>query len=323
MKFRINVLTLMLGLLGGLFACTSEEMIDAPDSNGQLCDMSLILSMNDIQSKATVANNYTYATTDEITINKCHVAVFELDDKEVPTNRIHFQDFSNMGSLTDNLIGSLSGYKLELNNVRTFGKGSKKVKVLIVANADNSNFTTWTTYNQYVAGTLTTSSFNAAELIKVGISNVVTLTYGTTNSATEIPITLNQLSAKIIYEGVYDDKGVLDQSFSLTKVSGINTQSQVAIFDTDKVENNSYTPGNVNNATTFCTYETSATNKNIVLSVKKKSEKNAQDHPFAANKFVKGNLYKIKGSYTPSISFDIKWVVTDMGKANVNIPDFK
>lgn len=321
MKFRINVLTLMLGLLGGLFACTSEEMIDAPDSNGQLCDMSLILSMNDIQSKATVANNYTYATTDEITINKCHVAVFELDDKEVPTNRIHFQDFSNMGSLTDNLIGSLSGYKLELNNVRTFGKGSKKVKVLIVANADNSNFTTWTTYNQYVAGTLTTSSFNAAELIKVGISNVVTLTYGTTNSA--IPITLNQLSAKIIYEGVYDDKGVLDQSFSLTKVSGINTQSQVAIFDTDKVENNSYTPGNVNNATTFYTYETSATNKNIVLSVKKKSEKNAQDHPFAANKFVKGNLYKIKGSYTPSISFDIKWVVTDMGKANVNIPDFK
>lgn len=321
MKFRINVLTLMLGLLGGLFACTSEEMIDAPDSNGQLCDMSLILSMNDIQSKATVANNYTYATTDEITINKCHVAVFELDDKEVPTNRIHFQDFSNMGSLTDNLIGSLSGYKLELNNVRTFGKGSKKVKVLIVANADNSNFTTWTTYNQYVAGTLTTSSFNAAELIKVGISNVVTLTYGTTNSA--IPITLNQLSAKIIYEGVYDDKGVLDQSFSLTKVSGINTQSQVAIFDTDKVENNSYTPGNVNNATTFYTYETSATNKNIVLSVKKKSEKNAQDHPFAANKFVKGNLYKTKGSYTPSISFDIKWVVTDMGKANVNIPDFK
>lgn len=321
MKFRINVLTLMLGLLGGLFACTSEEMIDAPDSNGQLCDMSLILSMNDIQSKATVANYYTYATTDEITINKCHVAVFELDDKEEPTKRIHFQDFSTMGSLTDNLIGSLPGYELKLNNVRTFGKGPKKVKVLIVANADKSNFTTWTTYNKYVDGTLTTSPFNAAELIKVGISDVVILTYGTTPSTT-IPITLNQLSAKIIYEGVYTDKGELDKSFSLTKVSGINTKSRVAIFDTDKVENTSYIPGNVSNATTFYTYETSATDKNIVLSVKKKGENNAQNHPFAASKFVKGNLYKIKGSYTPSISFKIKWVVTDMGKANVNIPEF-
>lgn len=321
MKFRINVLTLMLGLLGGLFACTSEELIDAPDSNGQLCDMSLILSMNDIQSKATVADNYTYATKDEITIKKCHVAVFELDDKAVPTNRIHFQDFSTMGSLTDNLIGNLPGYELELNNVRTFGKGPKKVKVLIVANADNSNFTTWTTYNQYVTGTLITSAFNAAELIKVGISGVVTLTYGTVT--TEIPITLNQLSAKIIYEGVYTDKGELDQSFSLTNVSGINTKSQVAIFDTDKVENDYYVPGDVNNATTFYTYETSATNKNIVLSVKKKDENDAQNHPFAANKFVKGNLYKIKGSYTPSISFNIKWVVTDMGKEDVIIPDFK
>lgn len=321
MKFRINVLTLMLGLLGGLFACTSEEMIDAPDSNGQLCDMSLILSMNDIQSKATVANNYTYATTDEITINKCHVAVFELGEKEEPTNRIHFQDFSNMGSLTDNIIGSLPGYELKLNNVRTFGKGPKKVKVLIVANADKSNFTTWTTYDQYVYGTLTTSPFNAAELIKVGISGVVTLTYGTVT--TEIPITLNQLSAKIIYEGVYTDKGELDESFSLKNVSGINTKSRVAIFDTDKVENGYYASGDVNKATTFYTYETSATNKNIVLSVKKNDEKDAQNHPFAANKFVKGNLYKIKGSYTPSINFDIEWIVTDMGKENVTIPDFE
>lgn len=321
MKFRINVLTLMLGLLGGLFACTSEEMIDAPDSNGQLCDMSLILSMNDIQSKATVANNYTYATTDEITINKCHVAVFELDEKEVPTNRIHFQDFSIMGRLTDNLIGSLPGYELKLNNVRTFGKGPKNVKVLIVANADNSKFTTWTTYNQYVTGTLTTSAFNATELIKVGISNVVTLTYGI--STTEIPIILNQLSAKIIYEGVYTDKGELDQSFSLTKVSGINTQSQVAIFDTEKVENGSYAPGNVSNATTFYTYETSATDENIVLSVKKAGENKPQNHSFAANRFVKGNLYKIKGSYTPSISFDIEWVVTKMETEDVTIPDFE
>lgn len=51
MKLRINVLTLMLGLLGGLFSCSQEELADIPDGE-QACDVSLVLSIGDIQTKA-------------------------------------------------------------------------------------------------------------------------------------------------------------------------------------------------------------------------------------------------------------------------------
>ena len=87
MKLRINVLTLMLGLLGGLFSCSQEELQEIPDDE-LICDVSLVLSMGDIQTKAVT--NYTYATEEELTIGNCHVAVFEVDMNNKPTNRIHF-----------------------------------------------------------------------------------------------------------------------------------------------------------------------------------------------------------------------------------------
>ena len=197
------------------------------------------------------------------------------------------------------------------------------MRVLIVANADNSIFTNWTTYGQYVSGTLKTSVFNASALVKVGISDVTTLTYGQTNRDTNIYVSLNQLSAKIIYEGVYNEEGDKEESFSLAEVSGINMQSQVSIFNTSQVENTAYTPGSVSNTNTFYTYETLSEVNNIVLSVNKKGVSKAQEYKFAANKFIKGNLYKIKGNYIPLISFSITWVVEDMGRQPVTIPDFE
>lgn len=94
MRLKVILFMLTLGLLGGLSACSSEEPIDS-----QTLDMSLVLLMGDIQTKAS-APNYKYATTEEIMIQNCHVAVFDTDG-----NRIHFQDFANMGDMKaiDNL----------------------------------------------------------------------------------------------------------------------------------------------------------------------------------------------------------------------------
>lgn len=314
MQLRINVLTLMC-LLGGLFSCSQEEQVEIPD-NKQTCDVSLVLSMGDMQTKA--ASDYAYATEEELSINHCHVAVFELDNSNVPTNRIYYQDFVDMGELSENVIASLSGYTLTLQNVRTFGKEPKKVRVLIVANADGLDFSNWTTYNQYVNGELTTSSFTASTLVKTGISEVATLIYGQANAA--ISVELNQLSAKIEYQGVYDGEEK-DTSFRLTGISGINTRSQVAIFDTNIVENTSYVLGKASTEI-FYTYEIKDANKNIELSIRK-GNTGVQKFPFDASKFVKGNLYRIRGNYTPSISFNINWEVIDMGKQTVNIPSFE
>ena len=117
MRLKVILFMLTLGLLGGLSACSSEEPIDS-----QTLDMSLVLLMGDIQTKAS-APNYKYATTEEIMIQNCHVAVFDTDG-----NRIHFQDFANMGDMK--AIDNLSGYELGLVGVRTFGKEDKAVSVL-------------------------------------------------------------------------------------------------------------------------------------------------------------------------------------------------
>lgn len=68
MRLKVILFMLTLGLLGGLSACSSEEPIDS-----QTLDMSLVLLMGDIQTKAS-APNYKYATTEEIMIQNCHVA---------------------------------------------------------------------------------------------------------------------------------------------------------------------------------------------------------------------------------------------------------
>lgn len=322
MRFRINLLASMLGLLGVLSACSADDPI-SPDSNEQTSDVSLILSMgDDIQTKAA-AENYTYATTEELTINNCHVAVFEVDGDDKPTNRIHYQDFSEegMGGLTAKIIDDMSGYRLSLTNVRTYGKEAKKVRVLVIANSDvNFSSNENDTYAKYQALTLTTSSFSSRNLVKVGLSEVATLTYGQT--AKDISVRLNQLSAKIIYEGIYNDKGVKESDFILTGVSGINYQSQIAIFNTALVENGYYAKGGDVVTETFYTYETKDEHeKNITLSVKK-GNTSAQDFSFNASKFVKGNLYKIKGIYTPSVSFFIKWKIVRGDGVEIVIPSY-
>lgn len=181
MGLKVILFILTLGLLGGLSACSSEEPIDS-----QTLDMSLVLLMGDIQTKAS-APDYEYATTDEITIQNCHVAVFDTDG-----NRIHFQDFANMGDMK--AIDNLSGYELGLVGVRTFGKEDKAVSVLVVANADNSLFDDCATYADYTSKTIQTTSFQSSRLVKIGKSDA-TLRYNVANEA--IKVSLIQLSAKI------------------------------------------------------------------------------------------------------------------------------
>ena len=216
MRLKVILFMLTLGLLGGLSACSSEEPIDS-----QTLDMSLVLLMGDIQTKAS-APNYKYATTEEIMIQNCHVAVFDTDG-----NRIHFQDFANMGDMK--AIDNLSGYELGLVGVRTFGKEDKAVSVLVVANADNSLFNDCATYADYTSKTIQTTSFQSSQLVKIGKSNT-TLKYNGTNEA--IRVLLIQLSAKIEYKGIYNknNNDLINDQFSLINVEGLNASSKVAIF---------------------------------------------------------------------------------------------
>lgn len=318
MELRINVLALTLSLLGGLFSCSQEEMVDIPDGK-ETCDVSLMISMGDIQTKA--APNYQYATSDELKISNCHVAVFEVDDAtDKPTSRIYYKDFSGMGEPTPNVVDQLSGYKLELSGVRTFGKDPKRVRVLVVANGDNNDFAAWISYDDHVKGSVVTT-FNESSLVKVGLSSVTRLIYGQ-DSPTEISVTLNQLSAKIIYEGVFnvDEPDKPNDDFSLIEVSGINKKSNVAIFSTSEAENEFYESGSAE-STSFYTYETKDAKKELILSIGKGGA--SRKISFDLNRFVKGNLYKIKGTYNPTVPVKIKWEVEPVGIINIPVKPFE
>lgn len=184
MRLKVILFMLTLGLLG--IICLLLRRAD------RFSDFRYVFSFidGDIQTKAS-APNYKYATTEEIMIQNCHVAVFDTDG-----NRIHFQDFANMGDMK--AIDNLSGYELGLVGVRTFGKEDKAVSVLVVANADNSLFNDCATYADYTSKTIQTTSFQSSQLVKIGKSNT-TLKYNGTNEA--IRVLLIQLSAKIEYKG--------------------------------------------------------------------------------------------------------------------------
>ena len=309
MRLKVILFMLTLGLLGGLSACSSEEPIDS-----QTLDMSLVLLMGDIQTKAS-APNYKYATTEEIMIQNCHVAVFDTDG-----NRIHFQDFANMGDMK--AIDNLSGYELGLVGVRTFGKEDKAVSVLVVANADNSLFNDCATYADYTSKTIQTTSFQSSQLVKIGKSNT-TLKYNGTNEA--IRVLLIQLSAKIEYKGIYNknNNDLINDQFSLINVEGLNASSQVAIFNTSSVENGVFealTYPSEDKPTTFYTYEISDANKNILLSVQQNGSE-IKRFSFPANKFIKGNYYEIKGLYEPST--EIEWILEEVGNENVALDPFE
>lgn len=309
MRLKVILFMLTLGLLGGLSACSSEEPIDS-----QTLDMSLVLLMGDIQTKAS-APNYKSATTEEIMIQNCHVAVFDTDG-----NRIHFQDFANMGDMK--AIDNLSGYELGLVGVRTFGKEDKAVSVLVVANADNSLFNDCATYADYTSKTIQTTSFQSSQLVKIGKSNT-TLKYNGTNEA--IRVLLIQLSAKIEYKGIYNknNNDLINDQFSLINVEGLNASSQVAIFNTSSVENGVFealTYPSEDKPTTFYTYEISDANKNILLSVQQNGSE-IKSFSFPANKFIKGNYYEIKGLYEPST--EIEWILEEVGNENVALDPFE
>ena len=318
MRFNVVLFMLIVALLGGLSTCSSEVPIGF-DTDELSFDMSLVLLTGDMQTKASDPN-YTYATTEELTIQNCHVAVFDKDGK-----RIYFKNFYSKDLGEMKTIGNLSGYELQLEGVRTFGKEDKKVSVLVMANANNANnspFDNLTTYdgvdNSYTAKTIAKGPVTASLLVKIGKSET-TLKYNQDNAP--VTVSLIQLSAKIEYTGVYKkENGELLEGFSLTKVAGLNASSKITIFNTSAVENGAFSDlaYPTTKPVTFYTYEISDAFKEVILSVQSGVE--PKEYPFPANKFIKGNYYRIKGLKS---STEIEWVLENVEDKEVTLDPFE
>lgn len=302
MKLR-NILFLIGAASLGLFSC-STEIPETPVAGET--SLTLFLSMADPKTKADAP----IATAEELNINNCHVAIFD----DVTGERIFMQNLGDQGSPT-----SASPATIKLENVRTFGKETKDVRIFVIANAaDNEKFNDLTNYGAYQSHVEKTIP---ASLVKVGELRT-SLTYGTSSPVT-FSISLIQLTVRIDFLGIeMPEKNVQIES---TTVKGINTQSNITFFSDVSIENtvtslttNDFTFSN----NRFYTYEGASLELNIVGTVDGGNivipTVNLSD-----KLFVKGNRYTLKGKYNPTIDVNVQWEVVDWEGNIVNTITFK
>lgn len=217
MKLKNIFLVFVLGTIWGFSSCSSEEVIDIPE-NGE-ATLSISLSVNDIQTKADESKSI--STSDELAINNCHIAVFDMDGKYLTS--YDFPEEGEMLTTGENGVCVLASSK----TIRTFGQ-SKKVKFLAIANMDEKmnketiSFRGCATYDKYLKAVVTSTSLNANNLVKVGVLKDMKLTNGANNISITIPLT--QLTARIDFGGIVivgdNSRNVIETASGTGSISG-------------------------------------------------------------------------------------------------------
>lgn len=235
-------------LMAGLFsACTSEELVDNSGAEeGKDTSLSLVLTTGEPVTKA--ATGYTYATADEIKISNCVVAVFKMDGTTVGDmiGKVEPFDFTD----ADATYNDKPAYSLKDIPAKT-----GKVRILVVANATNSDYTGFTTWQQFEDAS-TDKALVENDLVKVGWldKELVAPVTGT------IAVPLAQLSAKVkLNINTSDPKWTY--TVSKVTVEKINDKSDLILSSSNSqkglkelVLDNSINPERLNDLS-FYTYE--------------------------------------------------------------------
>lgn len=204
-----NIIIGMLVAIGALTSCTSEEPIEPQVNNG---DLSIVFSVKDTQTKAVADEHYTYATTDEIKIRNCIIAVFDGDitqSEADPPCIKYYEGAIDSGDLVrvdpeTGSKGAVPSYKYTLKDMKFEGAASKKISFLVIANSQNRSGATvgeGLAYSDFKKLVETTTDFESNKLVKVGYA-VQEVT--TSDNVVKVPLT--QLTARIDFGGVTLDK---------------------------------------------------------------------------------------------------------------------
>lgn len=211
MKLKNIFLVLVLGAIWGFTSCSSEELVETPE-NGE-ATVVFSLAVNDVQTKAALT-----PTVEELTINNCHIAVFDNDKSKATYGQLLTTfDFSG-GDIPEPTAGVYT--LLSSQTIRTFGK-SKPVKFLAIANIDGAinkpsvAFEECDTYGKYQDVVVTSESLSDNNLVKVGELEE-TLTNG---ADLEINIPLTQLTARIDFLGVFEE-GKVETKANIPEIRG-------------------------------------------------------------------------------------------------------
>ena len=185
MKLR-NIISIVTAGLFMMSACTDEELIDSstPDSG-----LSISLTTKGVMTKAA-ADGYTHSTPDEIKINTCAIAFFDVNTNE----RVGFS-YNTFEAASGNLEDGRAYYSVP--NILVKG-GIYNMLVLANSSLTREAIQAANTYSAFKALKETlkdrgASTFDAANLVKFG-EKEVTINKGEAN---EIQVELTQLAARI------------------------------------------------------------------------------------------------------------------------------
>lgn len=211
MKLK-NIFGVFLVLLA-ISSCTEEEAIDSPeDGKAQL---SVVFSTDDMKTTKAVADGFTYATEEEVAIDDYHVAIFDANTDA----RINFANGNNNG-------GKSFTQTFKISNIE-----HPSVYALVIVNTGETDvYSAFTTYSDYEAHTIGTP----VNLTKVGKSTNTTLQSGTSNT---IPVSLNQLTARIQFKGVnVETRSATTKAETETTSYNINKESDLSDSILEKVK---------------------------------------------------------------------------------------
>ena len=185
MKLR-NIISIVTAGLFMMSACTDEELIDSstPDSG-----LSISLTTKGVMTKAA-ADGYTHSTPNEIKINTCAIAFFDVNTNE----RVGFS-YNTFEAASGNLEDGRAYYSVP--NILVKG-GIYNMLVLANSSLTKETIQAANTYSAFKALKETlqdqgASTFDAANLVKFG-EKEVTINKGEAN---EIQVELTQLAARI------------------------------------------------------------------------------------------------------------------------------
>ena len=185
MKLR-NIISIVTAGLFMMSACTDEELIDSstPDSG-----LNISLTTKGVMTKAA-ADGYTHSTPDEIKINTCAIAFFDVNTNE----RVGFS-YNTFEAASGNLEDGRAYYSVP--NILVKG-GIYNMLVLANSSLTKETIQAANTYSAFKALKETlkdqgASTFDAANLVKFG-EKEVTINKGEAN---EIQVELTQLAARI------------------------------------------------------------------------------------------------------------------------------
>lgn len=300
---KLNNIFLVLGLLLILSTgCTTEGLVDENET-GHDTSFSLTILTGEPATKANSAPGYQYATAEEILINNCAVAVFEMDGATVGNLVGEPVLFSAQQVAAASITTSDGKRAYTLTGLR--GK-TGKARILVIANANSvlskSSFTSWKSFEEAF---VTDASFVGSDLKKVGQLDVE-LAPSATKPIYAVP--LAQLSARIDLkiEPVADANGQFAFVFNQVKVENINTESDLILMaGFNRKEGCSSSVFELNKATnafSFYTYENTFEDKRIKITLSGTMTENGSSYPkqysiILDRNVEHGTVYDVKGTY--------------------------